>query len=123
MKGFLKNTLVRKQVLQKPTSKAVINLTTPATPLNNAHPGGFFISIIPMTLRAYEKPPLTIKQQLKLLESRGLVFKDKKQASQYLQFISYYRLCGYALEFEEKNEKSHQYKLGTTFEQVGSFNC
>jgi abortive infection bacteriophage resistance protein len=71
-----------------------------------------------MTLKIYEKPPLTIEQQIALLKSRGLVFDDTQQVSQHLQFISYYRLCGYALEFEEKHEKLHRYKSGTTFEQV-----
>src|SRR3990167_10370226 len=40
-------------------------------------------------------------------------------ASHYLTFISYYRFCGYGIEFEDmpiKGEK--RYQQGTTFEQV-----
>jgi abortive infection bacteriophage resistance protein len=78
-------------------------------------PAGFLYLMVTKT---YEKPPLTIKQHIELMESRGLVFQDKKRATQHLQFISYYRLCGYALEFEEIKQKVHCYKTGTTFEQV-----
>ena len=44
----------------------------------------------------FEKPPLSIEEQLDLLTSRGLIIKDRKLASHYLQFISYYRFSGYA---------------------------
>jgi abortive infection bacteriophage resistance protein len=71
-----------------------------------------------MTIKIYTKSPLSIQQQIKQLEVRGLVFKNKKQAFHYLEFISYYRFCGYALEFEENSGLLNQYKPGTTFEQV-----
>lgn len=74
-----------------------------------------------MNLKTYEKPPLTITQQVALLESRGMIVKNKEQAMQSLRFISYYRFCGYAHEFKQYNAKGGQqncYNLGTTFEQV-----
>lgn len=69
-----------------------------------------------MATKNYNKPPLTIPEQINLLESRGLIFNDKKRAYQYLEFISYHRLCSYAAEFQEPG--THHYKQPTTFEQV-----
>lgn len=69
----------------------------------------------------FQKPSLSIVQQLELLSSRGLIISDKKFAAHHLEFISYYRFCGYAIPFEIKligGEKC--YLVGTSFEQVFS---
>ncbi len=75
---------------------------------------GFFMSVI------YAKPPLTIEQQVDLLASRGLIIADRNFAHHHLQFINYYRLSGYTISFEEAGDgsRSHQFKLGTTLENV-----
>lgn len=52
-------------------------------------------------MNTYNKTPLAIDEQLALLESRGLKITDKQQARHYLQFISYYRLSGYAQAFQD----------------------
>jgi abortive infection bacteriophage resistance protein len=41
------------------------------------------------------KPALTITDQIKLLKSRGMLFRDETMAAHYLKNISYYRLKGY----------------------------
>ena len=67
----------------------------------------------------FEKPALSIEEQLDLLTSRGLIIKDRKLASQYLQFISYYRLSGYASQFEillANGEK--RYHQEASFDQI-----
>ncbi len=67
----------------------------------------------------FVKPPLSIDAQVERLTSRGVIIQDKAAASHYLSFISYYRFCGYAIEFEGdivNGEK--QYNDGTTFEQI-----
>jgi abortive infection bacteriophage resistance protein len=69
-----------------------------------------------MIAKTYDKSPLTIYQQIALLESRGLIFNDKEQAYLHLQFISYHRLCSYAAEYEEKETRC--YRPHTTFEQI-----
>ena len=77
---------------------------------------GFFII---MDNNTFQKPPLAIEAQLKLLGSRGLIIQDPALAKHYLKFISYYRFCGYAIEFEDvplSNEK--RYRSGTTFERI-----
>ncbi len=64
----------------------------------------------------YTKPPLTISDQIKLLESRGLVIAGKIEAEKYLSNISYYRLSAYLYPF--KNLTTDDYAKGTTFENA-----
>lgn len=67
----------------------------------------------------FEKPPLSVADQLQLLTSRGLIINNPKIAEHYLKFISYYRFCGYGIEFEDGLVGSEKrYKQGTTFEQI-----
>jgi abortive infection bacteriophage resistance protein len=67
----------------------------------------------------FEKPPFSLDAQLELLCLRGIIIKDKDIARHYLSYISYYRFCGYAIEFEGEliNGEKH-YHAGTTFEQI-----
>lgn len=92
-----------------------MNITTPATPPNSANQSGFFIMS-----NNYNKPALTVDQQVDLLISRGLSIPDKDKARHYLQFISYYRLSGYTISFEQviEGKRNHQFKPGTTFENI-----
>jgi abortive infection bacteriophage resistance protein len=63
----------------------------------------------------FNKPTLTIQEQISLLESRGMRIDNQNLATQSLRFIGYYRLSGYAHYFRSKND---QYREGTTFEAV-----
>jgi len=49
---------------------------------------------------AFEKPPLSIEAQLERLSVRGIIIQNRNIARHYLSYISYYRFCGYAIEFE-----------------------
>ncbi len=81
-------------------------------------PAGFFMPINNQNT-TFEKPPLSIEAQLERLSSRGMIIQDQKAAQHYLRFISYYRFCGYAIEFEEPAVNGEKcYRQGTTFEQV-----
>ena len=53
-----------------------------------------------------------------LLESRGLIVSDEAKAVRYLESIGYYRLSAYMYPFLKVPKESHQYKEGTTFQQV-----
>ncbi|MCY7376196.1 MAG: Abi family protein [Pyrinomonadaceae bacterium] len=64
----------------------------------------------------YTKPPLTISDQIKLLESRGLIISHKTKAEKYLANISYYRLSAYMYSF--KDLVTDEFADGTTFEKV-----
>ena len=49
----------------------------------------------------FEKPPLTYKEQIELLKSRGLVFDDEQKAELQLSNVSYFRLSAYMLPFKK----------------------
>lgn len=69
----------------------------------------------------FVKPPISIGEQIKLLEKRGMLIDDFDKASKFLEFFSYYRFCGFALHFEQltpKGERIHQYKINTSFDKV-----
>jgi abortive infection bacteriophage resistance protein len=94
--------------------------TTPATPLNNAHPGGFLFF---GSLLKYKKPPLTVAEQINLLKCRGMAFADEANAAQKLQHINYYRLRAYWLPFKNIDKAptanaEHSFLLSTSFEDV-----
>ncbi len=71
----------------------------------------------------FNKPALTLDEQIDLLVSRGLEISCRESARQYLQFIGYYRLSGYCIHFQDNQDtlegnKVHRFKPGTTFEQI-----
>ena len=48
----------------------------------------------------YNKPALTFRQQLELLESRGLKIGDHAAAEAFLADTNYYRLSAYCIPFQ-----------------------
>jgi len=64
----------------------------------------------------YSKPPLSIDEQIKLLESRGLIISDKTEAKRYLSNISYYRLSAYMYPFKDLATDKFDGKI--TFEEI-----
>lgn len=66
----------------------------------------------------YTKLPLSISDQVKLLQSRGLNIPDISKAEHYLSFISYYRLRAYTYPFQNNTDPNHPFRSGTTFDQV-----
>jgi len=67
----------------------------------------------------YDKPPLSIDQQIDLLISRGMDITDRQRAARYLTHINYYRLRAYWLIFEESSGSgTHSFKSGTQFEHA-----
>ena len=68
----------------------------------------------------YQKPPLTIPQQIIKLKERGLLLGDEARVTQYLNGIGYYRLSAYFLPFIDRNENqtNHCFLADTEFEQV-----
>lgn len=53
----------------------------------------------------YTKPPLTYRQQVDLLQSRGLGIDDRNYAVRLLKRISYYRLSAYGLPFQSQKDR------------------
>jgi len=67
----------------------------------------------------FNKPALSISDQIDLLENRGLVLADRDLAKRCLHHISYYRLRAYWYYFEiNPTSGSHQIRPGTTLEEI-----
>nr|WP_198012511.1 Abi family protein [Promicromonospora sukumoe] len=78
-----------------------------------------------MTNDLYQKPYLTVDQQLDLLESRGLDLGNRAAAAEWLRRVGYYRLSGYWYPFRESRSQQNgprlvldQFVAGTTLAQV-----
>ena len=63
------------------------------------------------------KPPHSIAQQIALLTSRGMLFRDVANAPHFLQNISYYRLKGYWWD-TQADFTLHTFKPDTYFEDI-----
>lgn len=66
----------------------------------------------------FDKPALSIPDQLAKLQSRGLRITDPAVAAHYLQYIGYYRLSAYALTFQDCTQSGKPFQAGTTFEML-----
>ena len=65
----------------------------------------------------YDKTSTTVKQQIALLQQRGLIIKDVVQAEHFLSNISYYRLAGYWWPMQ-RDKINHVFKTNSKFEDV-----
>ena len=85
---------------------------------------GFFYIYVYFQYALMERLPHFMKQYkeeadlVALLESRGLIISDEARAVRYLESIGYYRLSAYMYPFLKLPKEFHQYKEGTTFQQV-----
>lgn len=67
----------------------------------------------------YQKPPLSLDDQLDLLLSRGMIITDRDRARRYLSHISYFRLRGYWIPLElPTTDGNHRFRPGTSFDDV-----
>lgn len=76
----------------------------------------------------YTKPHLSVPDQLRLLESRGMVVADRARAERYLRRLGYYRLSGYWYPARQTNTilvdnkptfvAVDAFRPGTTFERA-----
>ena len=65
----------------------------------------------------YSKPALTIPEQIKKLQNRGLIINDIPLTEHYLINVGYYRLSGYWLAMQS-DKVNHIFKPNSTFENV-----
>ena len=65
----------------------------------------------------FNKPHLTLSQQLTLLEERGLIVDDRSKAKHYLEHLNYYRLSGYWFPFKQ-SPTTNQFRPNTSFEDI-----
>jgi abortive infection bacteriophage resistance protein len=65
----------------------------------------------------YDKPPITIDDQIAKLQKRGLEFDNIELAKKYFSHISYYRLAGYWWPMYA-NKETHVFKPNSKFNDV-----
>lgn len=69
----------------------------------------------------FNKPAISVTDQISLLQSRGLNIQQPERAEKYLEVISFFRLSAYMRPFqknEEQQEVEHQFKDGVEFKQI-----
>lgn len=71
----------------------------------------------------YDKPPISVSEQVSLLRDRGMDVPNAARAEHYLTHIGYYRLSAYWLPFEEPalqpdSGRSHSFVSNITFDDV-----
>lgn len=68
----------------------------------------------------FNKPHLTIEEQITLLQSRDLLINNPKRAARHLSNISYYRLSAYMLPYKiiENGVYQDKFKKDTTWEYI-----
>lgn len=79
---------------------------------------GLFLCTLMSNLPHFPKHYETEADLVALLKTRGLIVPDESKAMHYLENIGYYRLSAYMHPFLKTPKEAHQYKSGTTFEQV-----
>ncbi|MBN7813079.1 Abi family protein [Algoriphagus sp. H41] len=65
----------------------------------------------------YEKPPISTDDHIRLLRQRGLLIRDEKHATKFIESIGYYRLTGYMYHLQS-SDGDHGFYPGITFGQV-----
>ncbi len=65
----------------------------------------------------YQKPALTVQQQIAQLQARGLVIDNLDEAAHFLSEVSYYRLSGYWWSLQS-DKVNHIFKPGARFSQA-----
>ena len=69
----------------------------------------------------YNKPSLSIADQIQKLKIRGLIVDDEKYAKHWLEHVSYYRLSAYYIPFEildPSSARTHQFKRDSVFSDI-----
>ena len=66
----------------------------------------------------YNKPAITIQDQIAKLKSRGLVISDDDKATSYLSNISFYRLRAYTFPFQDNTDPNHPFIQKISFEEI-----
>lgn len=69
-------------------------------------------------MKAFEKKPISVTEQINLLTQRGLIIDDVVKAEIYLKNISYYRLSAYWYTFLELPQSEHIFKPHSNFKDV-----
>ncbi len=66
----------------------------------------------------FQKTFTRAHELVSLLQSRGLLIDDNKEAERYLEYIGYYRLSAYMYPLLQMPKEQHRYKPNSSFNQV-----
>lgn len=66
----------------------------------------------------YNKPPVSISDQISKLKRRGLHIADEALAKRYLSNISYYRLRAYTYPYQDNTSANHPFVEKVSFEDI-----
>src|SRR5690606_30341373 len=66
----------------------------------------------------YNKPPVSISDQISKLKRRGLHIADEALAKRYLSNISYYRLRAYTYPYQDNTSANHPFIEKVSFEDI-----
>ncbi len=69
-------------------------------------------------MRTFDKPALSISEQLEVLIQRGLHVDDPETACSYLKVISYFRLSAYMRPFQRPECSDHSFRSNTQFTDI-----
>ena len=71
-----------------------------------------------MTLPVYDKPQISVHEQIELLKSEGLPFYDEEKAIHLLENISLFRMKSYLMPLRQTGKQ--MFKQGAAFEEAYS---
>ncbi len=69
-------------------------------------------------MKPFTKPAISILEQVDLLKSRGLYFRDEARAADFLSAVSFFRLTPYMRPFQVLSCSEHAFLPGTGFRQI-----
>lgn len=95
------------------------HITTPAPPLQGCASGRVFLCGADV-LKKFNKPALSINDQLQRLIDRGLIIEDHDKSKHYIEKIGYYRLVGYTLPYQKGGNGAdrHNFIDGVRFDDI-----
>ncbi|MFZ4543417.1 MAG: Abi family protein [Saprospiraceae bacterium] len=66
----------------------------------------------------FNKPALSISDQITLLRKRGLIIEETSITENFLSHISFHRLKAYAYPYQDLNRGKQHFKTGVRFEMI-----
>lgn len=68
-------------------------------------------------MRPFDKPALTVEEQLDLLKRRGLTVANDERATRFLEVVTLFRLSPYMRPFQEPGA-DHRFKEGSSLREI-----
>lgn len=69
-------------------------------------------------MRRFEKPSISVVDQIELLKQRGLRIHDEPRATYFLEAVSFFRLSPYMRPFQIPGDPEHNFQHGTGFQNL-----